>query len=61
MCSGDVSLLMLSWKEGKDRPTIQPSSLPHECVDWEQLESTVQARVIPINEVLNLKNPLGSL
>jgi len=59
MCQGDTSLIGLYWNEGEELPRASPSTLQHQCIDWEKMEDGLRKRAIPTEEVLNLKNPIG--
>lgn len=58
MCRPDTSLTTFVWVNSQDKPILNIDPFERECVDWEVLIDSVKDRVVSLEEVEALKNPL---
>lgn len=65
MCKGDISLVTFNWINGTEGhgpllPTNKDRS-PHECVNWDLLNSWAEERYFDLYRVELLRKPLHGL
>ncbi|TEY33008.1 hypothetical protein BOTCAL_0699g00050 [Botryotinia calthae] len=61
MCRPDTSLTTFMWVNSQDKPILNIDPFERECVDWELLIDSVKERVVSLEEVEALRNPLHVL
>ena len=58
MCHGDVSLTSFAWNETKAKPMFDARESWHRCVDFDALVASVRGRLVSVEEIGRLKNPV---
>ncbi|KAK0702005.1 hypothetical protein B0T26DRAFT_735537 [Lasiosphaeria miniovina] len=59
ICRADTSALaVFKWDPRMPHPMLNTHRVPHRCVDWDALMTSHADRLVPHQEVVNLKNPL---
>jgi len=58
MCRPDTSLTTFLWVNTQDKPILNIDPLEHDCVDWDVMVESLQDRVVSLEEINALKNPL---
>ncbi|KAF7945540.1 hypothetical protein EAE96_010307 [Botrytis aclada] len=56
LCHGDTTLTTFGWAD-QEQPMLNTKLVPHKCVNWEVLESSIKSRVVTREEIHNLVNP----
>jgi hypothetical protein len=58
MCRPDTSLTTFLWVNSQDKPILNIEPFERECVDWDGMIDSLKDRVVSLNEVEGLINPL---
>ncbi|KAM3073015.1 hypothetical protein ACMFMG_008733 [Clarireedia jacksonii] len=58
MCRPDTSLTTFLWVNSQDKPILNIEPFERECVDWDVMIDSVKDRVVSLEEVEGLVNPL---
>lgn len=59
MCAGDTSLTTMNWEPGKKHPGVDLNGRPkQQCARWDTLISSIEDRVVGMEEYEALLNPL---
>jgi len=58
MCRPDTSLTTFLWVASQDKPILNIDPLEHDCVDWDLMVESLSDRVVSLEEINALKNPL---
>jgi len=56
ICHGDTTLTTFGWAEQK-QPMLNTKLIPHKCVNWEALTTSIEKRVVGREEIQALVNP----
>ena len=58
MCKADTSIRTFKWDKDPSRPMLKLEGPPHDCVNWDELASTMESRVVAEEEMDELMNPI---
>jgi hypothetical protein len=59
MCRPDLeTLTTFSWREEQEKPMLSPERPVRRCVDWDVLMKSLEDRVVSVDEMERLENPL---
>jgi hypothetical protein len=58
MCRPDTSLTTFLWVQSQEKPILNIDPFEHDCVDWNTMVKSLQDRVVSLEEINALKNPL---
>lgn len=58
ICRPDTSLTTFLWVKSQDKPILNIEPFERECVNWDGMIASVKDRVVSLEEVEGLINPL---
>lgn len=58
LCHVDTSLTTFVWNETKSQPMFDVHMAPRTCVDFDRVVASTQDRLVEVEEIERLQNPL---
>jgi len=61
MCHGDGSITTFQWSPVSPKPMLDLNRPSHQCINWDTLKESLKDRVVRVQELSELVNPLLEL